>query len=106
MNHHSKVWTWDGKATDVTIRLLDDEDRAEVTISRGTHFGDLGRAMINWPGCGAQDAGVTAAFIRELAVAHRIAGMLDALSPDEFAAIDEVDADRMVAAALAGDETW
>ena len=90
----------------MTIRLLGADDRTEVTISRGTHFGDLGVATINWPGCGAQDRLITGAFIDELQVAHRISLMLDRLSPDEFAAIDEVDADRMVAAALAGDETW
>lgn len=106
MNHHTKVWTWDGKATDITIRLLGADDRTEVTVSRGAHFGDLGIATINWPGCGAQASQVTAAFIDELQVAHAIAQMLDRLTPDEFAAMDEVDADRMVAAALAGDETW
>ena len=106
MKTTTKVWNWDGKTTDITIRLLDDSNRTEVTIARGNHFGQLSGATINWPGCGTQDATVAATFIGQMAVAHRIAQRLDQLAPDAFAATTEADVERVVEKALVGEVTW
>lgn len=95
-----------GKTREITIWLEDDERRFEATINRGWRFGEQQPATVNWPGCGAKNTEITAAFIHLLAVAHRAAMMLGNLTADAFAATTEADVERLMAKALDGVVSW
>lgn len=99
MQAQIKTHEFDGKTTEITIRLDDDDRRFEATVNRGRRFGEHQAATVNWPGCGAKNAQITGAFIDLLTVAHRAATMLDQLTADEFEAMTETDVEHLVAAA-------